>query len=226
MAHLLLVSDIKVKPDQLPTLPSPTTRTSSQFSSSQPATDSSSGFLLGNTSFGLGSVKTDLDGSGTNIAGVVGKGGAESTSEEPSLYGFLLDLFGESLCLRLTGHESLGASLSSTQGGEPSPPDQPAPSSKDIRSVNRSLVLFLSKEGFKPIRIDLPYYLPQPRPMHGRWTFSIPRFVLPVQGNVLEHGMRMGHMQHRGGVCTGTSPSYKRHSHRLRQSYDIGSVWI
>ena len=239
MAHLLLISGVKVKPEQLPALTSPST--SSQFRPSQqttaPAATDSTGFLLANTSFGLGSVKSDLGTGDANLTGVVGRGGAESAEEEPTLYGFLFDLFGESLCLRLAGCEFVSASPPppppASQGSEPSP-QLAAPTSKDINSVNRFVSQFLSREGFKPIKIDLPYYLPQPRRSYGghsQWTFSVPRFVLPVQGNALERGMRMGHAQQRqhqygGRERSGPSPSYKRRSHKLRQSTDIRSAWI
>ena len=235
---MLLISGVKVKPEQLPALTSPSTL--SQFKPGQqtaaPAATDSTGFLLANTSCGLGSVKSDLGTGDANLTDVVGRGGAESTEEEPTLYGFLFDLFGESLCLRLAGCESVNVSPPppppASQGSEPSP-QLAAPTTKDINSVNRFVTQFLSREGFKPIKIDLPYYLPQPRRSYGgrsQWTFSVPRFVLPVQGNALEHAMRIGHTQQRqqygGRVRTGPSPSYKRRSHKLRQSTDIRSAWI
>lgn len=237
MATLLLTSGIQLNNDQLQALSR--SWSTSQFTSersNQSADSSGGGFLLANTGFCLGSEKTDLDSGETNLTGVVvGRGTTEASSEKPTLYGFLFDLFGESLGLRLAVHETLKKDIPVAQTRETHP--QQAPSSHDIRYVNRSLVQFLSKEGFKPVKVDLPYYLPPPRPAYGErqiWTFNIPRFVLPVQGNVLEHRMRMGQMQHRQGLSsnrgkvkmTGVSLSYKRHSHRLGHSSDISTSWL
>lgn len=239
VAVLLLTSNVCVRPDQLRT--SSPKSTPPQFISDRPAqppaTDSGSGFLLANTSFGLGSEKSDLDGGESNLAGVGpgGRGGSDTLTDEPTLYGFLFDLFGESLTLRLTGHEALKKTSSPpSQVVEPHISPPAAPTSRDIRHVNQAIVQFLSQEGFKPIRVDLPYHLPQPRHLlYGErraWTFSIPRFVLPVQGNALEHGVRMGRTQrqhdYRGRIKTGASVSYKRRSHKLRHSSDIGSSWL
>ena len=237
MATLLLTSGIQLDSEQLQALSSWTTSQLTPEGSHKPADSSSSGgFLLANSSFCLGSEKSDLDSSETNLTGVVvGRGAAEASSEKPTLYGFLFDLFGESLGLRLAVHETLRKDVSVAQTSEPHP--QQAPSNHDIRHVNRSLVQFLSKEGFKPVKVDLPYYLPPPRLMYGErqsWSFSIPRFVLPVRGNALDHRTRKGQMQRQQGLpsnrgrvkMTGVSPSYKRRSHKLGHSSDISSSWL
>lgn len=230
VAELLLTSAVQVGAEQLRALSS---QSGSQFPSDGLNQPGDGGFLLANTNFGLSSEKSDLGGGGESSLTGVGDGGdaVETSSDEPTLYAFLFDLFGESLSLRLAGHEALKKKPSATQVSEPHP--QQSPTSKDIRHVNRTLVLFLSHEGFKPIKVDLPCYLPPQRPAYGErppWTFSIPRFVLPVQGNALERGMRMGLMQRqhapRVRIKTGVGVSYKRHTHKLKHSSDIGSSWL
>jgi hypothetical protein len=162
---------------------------------------------------------------------------AETPLDEPSLYTYLFDIFGESLGLRLGGHDALfinrkkdtsssAAALLTQQVGEVTAQQQQqqlqAPSSKDIRHVNKAVVQFLSREGFKPVKVELPYSRPQ-----SQASFHIPRSLLPVQWNALEQGMRMGHgQQYRGRVKTGVSVSYKRRLHKLRHSSDIGSSWL
>ena len=237
---LLLTSDIRVNSEQLQALSSwssPHQFTSEQQHQQTAPPADSGGFLLAHSSFVLGGEKSDLDGGETNLNGVaVGQGTTETVSDEPTLYGFLFDLFGESLCLRLAGHEALKKKSSSPSLVNEAHQSPQPPSNRDIRHVNQALVHFLSQEGFKPIKVDLPYHLPQSRSLYGErraWMFGIPRFVLPVQGNALEHGMRMGlmrrqqqHHAHRGRIKTGVSVSYRRRSHKLRHTSDIESSWI
>ena len=250
MANLLLTSnDVHVSSKQLQALSSPHQLTtsppypSSQASRSNQPTDSG-GFLLANTGFGLGNEKSDLDSTETNLTGV-GRGAImmeAPSADEPSLYTFLFDIFGESLGLRLSGHEALRkkkeSSISAAQQVSESHSQQHPPSSKDIRHVNKAVVQFLSREGFKPIKADLPYSRPPQGHGYGEWrswNFHIPRCLVPMKQNILEQGMRMGHghkqqqqrhAAYRGRVKTGVSISYKRRSHKLRHSSDIGSSWL
>ena len=172
----------------------------------------------------------------------------ETPLEQSSLYTYLFDIFGESLGLRLSGCDALfkrkksstaAAAPLSQQIGEAASAQQQQPSSKDIRHVNKAVVEFLSREGFKPAKVELPYSRPPPPRQqghggYGEWrsqtSFHIPRSLLPVQWNTLEQGMRMGHgqqqQQYRGRVKTGISVSYKRRLHKLRHSSDIGSSWL
>ena len=275
MASLLLTSDVHVSYKQLQSLSSPSPASSSSqqpptaaLSTSSPPFPSSSssshssaqvrsanqptdgGFLLTNTTFGLGGEKSDLDSGEANLTGVGERGAimTEAPSDEPSLYTYLFDMFGESLVLRLSGHDALkrkdtlmAAPLLTQQVGEAGAQKQPqqAPSNKDIRHVNKAVVQFLSREGFKSVKVELPYSRPPPPPKrqgrggYGEWrsqtSFHIPRSLLPVQWNVLEQGMRMGHrqqQQYRGRVKSGVSVSYKRRLHKLRHSSDIGSSWL
>ena len=278
MASLLLTSDVHVSSKQLqafssslsppypssassqqpqqttlstssPPYPSSSTpshpSSSSQVRSNQP-TDA--GFLLPNTTFGLGGEKSDLDGGEANLSGVVGGRGAdmmaETPSDQPSLYTYLFDIFGESLGLQLSGRDAFFKGKKSSavaplsQQISEAASAQQQPSSKDIRHVNKAVVEFLSREGFKPVKVELPYSRPPPprqqgRGGYGEWrsqtSFHIPRSLLPMQWNALEQGMRMGHgqqQQYRGRVKTGVSISYKRRLHKLRHSSDIGSSWL
>lgn len=261
VASLLLTSNVHINSKQLQALSSSSTSSSSSsqqqqatISTSSPPYPSSShpssqvrsnqptdgGFLLANTTFGLGGEKSDLDSSETNLTGVGARGAImiETPSEEPSLYAYLFDMFGESLGLRLSGHDALkrkkDASVVPTQqAGEANAQQQQAPSNKDIRHVNKAVVQFLSREGFKSVKVELPYSRPPPQQQgRGGWrsqtSFHIPHSILPVQWNVLEQGMRMGHgqQQYRGRVKTGVSVSYKRRLHKLKHSSDIGSSWL
>ena len=262
VASLLLTSNVRVSSKQLQSF-SPTTSSShssqqqpTALSTSSPPYPSSSashtasqarsnqstdgGFLLATTTFGLGGEKSDLDSGETNLTGVGDRGAImiEAPSDEPSLYTFLFDLFGESLGLQLSGHDALMRKKDASSVVVPTQHVGEAPSSKDIRHVNKAIVEFLSREGFKSVKVELPYSRPPPpqqgRRGYGEWrsqtSFHIPRSLLPVQWNVLEQGMGMGHRQqqpqYRGRVKTGVSVSYKRRLHKLRHSFDITSSWL
>lgn len=220
---MLLTSDVKVSPNQLPATSSQAAaQRDSSERPSQPA-DNSGGFLLSNAAFGL---KTDLDSS--ESGGVGGADDDSASSDTPTLYGFLFDLFGESLSLRLSHYNTFRTSSTLSEASTP----HSGPSSRDVRQTNKAVAQFLSREGFKPIRVDLPYYLPPHRSehQHSSSSFSVPRFLLPVQGNALERGMRIGLEQRMGmghqSLRKGASSSYRRRTHKLRHTFDIGSLWI
>ena len=176
-----------------------------------------------------------MDSSEANLSGI-GRGAMlmETPSDVPSLYTFLFEIFGESLVLRWSGRDALkkkmDVSAAVTQQSSVAETEQPTPSSKDIRHTNKMVVQCLSLEGFKPVKVDLPYSRPPPLQSQWRsWTFHIPRRLVSVNRNVLEQGMGMRHRQpqhHRRRVKTGSSVSYKKRLHKFKHSSDIGSSWL
>ena len=175
--------------------------------------------LFGNTSFGLSGAQSSMEEDGEELAG---------QKEVTTLYDYLMDLFGERLSLRLVGHltdKTLHSSVKplSTQNQAKDPYHH--------SRGNRSLILFLSQEGFKPVKVDLPHRVVPPRIPPGQYigrqpcTFSIPRSVLPVRGNALE-----SHKKRHRTERPAPPPVVKGRGYGRKkdggQSVDISSSWI
>jgi len=167
-------------------------------------------------------------------------GGGETAKDLPTLYDYLVDMFGERLSLRLTGHQGFKAATTLTKSTEHEDIDK---ESRTNTSVPRDgpLMRFLSREGFRSTKVQLPQKLPHPRqpqplpPSFGgrpRWTFPVPRPTLPVHSNVLEKQRKSKKPPSRRQVTPlkGDSPSYKRGAAKSRnervQPSDISSSWL
>lgn len=158
----------------------------------------------------------------------------------PSLYEFLVDLFGEELIQRLTTHimnvslaERKTAVKSEVQGK-----GHEVTQTKEGRKAPREELLlnFLKREGFRPYKVQLPLK-PMPRKppaFHpwGRqlWRFHIPTTLLPVQVNMLETAGRRSRAGKRGSAIL---PKYiKRHTYRCGSQtprghvMDLGVIWL
>ena len=151
----------------------------------------------------------------------------------PTLYGFLVDLFGESLILRLivylqsVSQREKKAERKADTHAEPTPPSQ-----KKVAPKEDMLLDFLKREGFKPYKVQLPHKpLPhKPPAFHpwGRklWRFYIPTTLLPVQRNALDAKSK----RKKRSLRT-TPPNISRgRLHRCRGRrpplIDFGSVWL
>lgn len=174
-----------------------------------------------------------------------------SPSSPLTLYDYLADVIGEGLSLSLSVP---------THNGEPGTPLNPYPSKTSPENLKvdgskrttRSLEAFLSGEGFRPIRIQLPQRPPPPPSIprgyyKGRepWTFGLPQSVLPIGGNILEQKDRDKRRSKRGGrgipqeprhdkdrqgVVKGACPGQRRRcrlgQHLQQCPVNMGSLWI
>jgi hypothetical protein len=157
---------------------------------------------------------------------------SHSDSSPLNLYDYLVDVVGEGLTLSLTpaAHaEEQGPSTKTTPSKtEPSKPEA-------VTRVNHSLEEFLSREGLRPIRVQLPHKAAPPPSVprgyyRGRkpWTFHIPQPVLPTGRNVLEqllpsNGTSLGTDTPAvvKGKCQGHHRCYRR-----KNLVDIASYWL
>lgn len=164
-------------------------------------------------------------------------GGPQEQHTMPSLYEFLVDLFGEELVTRLTAHVK---NLSLAK--EKRPPSKVETPAKELSltadegrrpSREDALVEFLKREGFRSCKVQLPLKLmPQKPPTFhpwGRqlWRFQIPIPMLPVRSNVLE-GRGQGRQRRGTGrhpKCFRRRPVIKRTTH-LTHTFDIGAIWL
>ena len=164
-----------------------------------------------------------------------------SSSLPTSLYDYLQELIGEGLTLSLSAPTHCGGGSSQShapKSTKPLPDDPKTSSSAVTKHVHHSLENFLSREGFRPIRVQLPRRAPPPpsRPRgyyKGRepWTFSVPQAVLPVAGNPLEkhpHHRPPQQRQQRfgGGARKGACTSLLKHRHRNECPIDMAASWI
>ena len=178
-------------------------------------------------------------------------------SDPASLYNYLEELMGEGLTLSLSipaHHGETSSSQSPTPKPNPSKtlPDIPKSSSATSKRVNHSLENFLSREGFRPIRVQLPQRAPPPPSVprgyyKGRepWTFSVPQAVLPVPGNPLKQQQQRRQKGERSsqnvrtitahlsssvpgvGALKGTCASLRRRHHRDSDCpIDMAASWI
>ena len=189
------------------------------------------------SSFGPSRGKSLMDTSDLNLGG-------SPQQDMPLLYEFLVDIFGESLLLRLTSHLTNVAAL-----GEKKPLGKTGSLERKRESVvamegrgraggEERLAAFLKKEGFRAVKVQLPVKPLSRRPpaYHpwGRqlWQFQIPTNLLPVRRNVLEDRGRPYHQQRRISVT-----NVRTGKHRWRKSgnwtllrahplIDLGSFWL
>ena len=150
---------------------------SSQFSGGKVGGEHDNSFL---SSFGP-TGKSIMDTSDLNMGG-------PHQENLPSLYEFLVELFGETLIHRLTAHltnVTVKKDKKKELGKSPVGPSGRVPN-------ERVLLEFLTREGFRPYKVQLPLKpLPRKPPAFhpwGRqlWRFQIPTTLLPVQTNMLE----------------------------------------
>lgn len=160
------------------------------------------------------------------------------TVQDVTFYDFLVDIFGERLSLKLAGHQrfqtapAATAPIESEEAEKSSKRNSSAPNEGPLRN-------FLSREGFKPSKVQLPQKMPQLRPLPpsigGRpsWTFALPKTMLPVHSNVLEKKHRKSKkpsIPKQVAPLKGDSPSYRRGASRCRTKKvhpsDISSSWL
>ena len=228
-AEILLTSQVpvEVKPEHITSATSAASSLHQGLSSQQLGGARESGFLSG---FGGSAEKSIMD---TSELGLVGE---PPPNLLPSLYEFLVDLFGEKLVLRLTPHiRNVSSSSCERKIAKKSPAVQGRESesqSRERKGMPREdpLLSFLKREGFRPYKVQLPLK-PMPRKapaFHpwGRqlWRFNIPTTLLPVQGNMLEGRTRR---RPKGSVPLKAT---RGHMHRSRnkspQIVDLGAVWL
>lgn len=151
-----------------------------------------------------------------------------------TLYDYLVDLIGEGLTLSLsaTAHQhAMDLPLKAPRPTK-SCPDTPR---TDTSYNNRLLENFLSREGFRPIRVQLPQR-PAPPPSVPRgyykgrepWTFNVPQSVLPVRTNILtQRRQKIAPPPHvlQGGVVKGRCTGHHR-CYTQNPSMNIDSNWI
>ena len=129
--------------------------------------------------------------------GVVSREIEGDGKETPTLYDYLVDIFGERLSLRLASHDGYRPQAPAAEagtnksGGGGGVEERTSP--KQHSGDDHALMDFLSQEGFRTARIQLPQKQAppiRPHPPHymGRplYSFPIPASCLPVQSNVLD----------------------------------------
>ena len=163
-------------------------------------------------------------------------GVGETVKDLPTLYDYLVDMFGERLSLRLTGHQGFKATTTI-----PKPIEDTDRESRTNTSAPKDgpLMRFLSREGFRSTKVQLPQKVPQSRqaqPLPSsfggrpRWTFPVPKPSLPVHSNILEKQKRRSKKppsRRQAIPLKGGSPSYRRGASKSRvQPSDISSSWL
>lgn len=157
----------------------------------------------------------------------------EEIQNHSTLYGHLMDLFGEKLVLLLCAQASympvLSAKESSTVLGTPPVP----PFLGRALPSDDSLLKFLSQEGFRSTRTSpLITQLKQRGPgrlFGGREPFRIAvRWrKVPVQGNVLEDMGSQGVRQRLGVAQRGSAQALKSKSRTIKAAVlGVGSCWL
>lgn len=145
------------------------------------------------------------------IGGAIISGMNEPAREVPTLYGYLVDVFGERLSARLAGHQKFGTAASSAKRAPPetlpsssrAPTGQPAATKAQDDSPRLSQAAehqkedsfknFLSREGFRSVRVPMTTKVaPPPLKTHSRGhkgrpplRFALSHRALPTQSNVL-----------------------------------------
>ena len=171
--------------------------------------------------------------------------GVETNNEQstPSLYDHLLEMFGERLLLRLSTCPQFTPPPSSAQRKTETPS-----SSTDTRHSrpSSSLNSFLSQEGFKSSKVELPpSSVPSSTARGTQRTFNVHQTRLPVRENILEQKSRQAkHEKHRGRkphkgskpvaqkhqtkpVDKGVCASYRRRNSRSGlHSAGVHSAWL
>lgn len=193
--------------------------------------------LFSGSALGLSAV----DVGGNSHAGIDTDRKSPSHTESPShltLYDYLAEVIGEGLTLSLTPNARL-VEAEKVKPNATIPKTLPELSkTATSKHTASSLERFLGREGFRPIRVQLPLRVPPPPSVprgyyKGRdpWTFHVPQTLLPVSGNVLEKKQRS--RSHRKlhpaagkqGVMKG--PHAGHHKHYRHQGYvNIATSWI
>ena len=171
--------------------------------------------------------------------------GGGPQQDMPSLYEFLVDMFGESLLLRLTSHlknvaqlaekKVSGVGKSESQGGRRE--SVVAMEGRGRARGEERLLAFLKREGFKPFKVQLPVkpLSRKPPAYHpwGRqlWQFQIPTTVLPVYRNVLDNRGRPSQTRHLGRSAVKTGKHGRRRAGnwtllRAHPLIDLGAFWL
>lgn len=179
----------------------------------------------------------------SDIAGMVAP-----VREMPTLYDYLVDIFGERLSLRLAGHQGFRTPVSTNKKTSPEHQSNSkritatqAGEKEKLSSVPQpkedALLQFLNREGFKPIKIQLPQKGPPHRPPLASYRqlgrhpcrFIVPHTVLPVQANVFQSKQAKKHAHRTIGPAT-LSPAHRgplsKPRHWRTDLSDISASWL
>ena len=191
------------------------------------------GNLFANTSFELSSEPTDMEIEHSSTQTDSAQLEIKNEQKTPSLYDQLIELFGESLLLRLS---ALPQFMASPQASNSPPPLDLT--HKRNSHTSPSLLAFLSEEGFKSFKVELPLATPLHPPKRNSWTLTVPKTKMPVSGNVLEQKSREAKHKKRDRrerrlpqtnptISKGLCASYRRHNSRSGLGFvGIQSAWL
>lgn len=158
---------------------------------------------------------------------------SHSDSSPLTLYDYLVDVIGEGLTMSLSATTTPEGQRDSTTKLLSSKLEPPKPDA--AMKANLSLEEFLSREGFQPIRVQLPHRAAPPPSIprgyyRGRepWTFNIPQPLLPTRTNILDqmHSHRdTPHGHATPPILKGRCRSHHRY-YRQKDSVNIASYWV
>jgi hypothetical protein len=187
------------------------------------------------SSFGPTGGKSLMDTSDLNLGG-------GPQQDMPSLYEFLVDVFGESLVLRLTCHPKNVVQLGdkkmpgvSVKTGAPGRRGSIVGTEGRGRAgAEERILAFLKREGFRPFKVQLPMkpLSRKPPAYHpwGRqlWQFQISTALLPVQRNALDergrpYNPRRNLTNNAAAVRTG---KHRRRNWTLLRAHDLCAFWL
>lgn len=228
-AELLLTGGYQLEEEQAPPTPPPPTHTEPiQLS---PPKESEG--LFANTSFGLSSETTDMEIEHSSAPTDLEQSAAKKEKKTPSMYNTLTELFGESLFLRLSSHSEF---MDRSQPSDPTKQPLPDLSHKKNSHTSPALLSFLSQEGFKSLKVELPLVRPAHPLQRNRWALTVPKTHLPVSINVLEQKSREAKHQKRERrrrmppadlVSKGPCASYRKHNIRSSvQCVGVLTGWL
>ena len=226
----MLTGGYQLEQQQTPPTPPPPPETK-QAQTSPPK---ETGSLFANTSFGLSSESTDMEIEHSSTQNDSAQSERKNEQKTPSLYDQLIELFGESLLLRLSSRPQFMA--------PPQASNSPLPpldlTHKRSSNTSPALLAFITEEGFKPFKVELPLVAPLHTPKTNRWTLTVPKTKMPASGNVLEQKSREAKHKKRDRrkrrlpqttpiISKGLCASYRRHNSRCGLDFaGIQSAWL
>ena len=193
------------------------------------------------------------------IGGAIISGMEEPPRDMPTLYDYLVEVFGERLNARLAGHQKFRTvastvskvspeSLSSSSKADANQPTE-TKAQKDTSRLSQaaqqqkedSFMHFLSREGFKPVRVPMTTKVtPPPLKAHSRGhkgrpplRFAVSQRLLPSQSNVLGSRpapARKPPTETEAALKKGSCQSYKTNATKLRErkllAPSLNSAWL
>lgn len=224
----MLTCDYELEDQQAPPIPPPPPDPEPQRPSPPKDTEG----LFANTSFGLTTETTDMEIEHSSAPTDLEQSATNNEKKTPSLYSQLIELFGESLLLRVSSHPRFMGPPRVSESQK-----HTVPSHKKSTHTSPALLNFLSQEGFKSLKVELPLATQSHPPQKNRWTLTVPKTKLPVGRNVLEQKSREAKHQKREGrrgrlpptsvINKGPCASYRRHNSRSEVQYvGVQSAWL